>query len=193
MPAPRARSSTEIVDSGRSSSSFSHVVRIASSLSSPDGRGGRRLRAPRRVLGKATIATPYRGCDLHLNMLLTHSTDCRYAASVAAQPEHVDVLIVAAGLPGIGAACRLRTESPGKFFPILEARDAIGGTWDLFRYPGVRSDSDMFPLSYRFRPWTGKKSIADGASIRHYIEDTAREYGISDKIRYHHRVLSAEW
>src|SRR3954453_12782621 len=173
MPAPRARSSTEMADSGRSSSSFSHVVRIASSRSPPDGRGGRRLRAPRRVLGKATIATPYRGCDLRLNMLLTHSTDCRYGSAVAAQPnpQHVDVLIVGAGLSGIGAACRLRTDSPGRSFAIVEARDAIGGTWDLFRYPGVRSDSDMFTLSYRFRPWTGRKSIADGWSIKNYIEE----------------------
>src|SRR3954452_11383817 len=193
MPAPRARSSTEMADSGRSSSSFSHVVRIAISRSSPDGRGGRRLRAPRRVLGKATIAPPYRGCDLRLNMLLTRSTDCRYGASVAAQPEHVDVLIVGAGLSGIGAACRLRTESPGKSFTLLEARDAIGGTWDLFRYPGVRSDSDMFTLSYRFRPWTGKKAIADGWSIKNYIEETAREYRVADAIRYHHRIVAAEW
>jgi cation diffusion facilitator CzcD-associated flavoprotein CzcO len=112
---------------------------------------------------------------------------------VAAQPEHVDVLIVGAGLSGIGAACRLRTGSPSNSFTILEARDAIGGTWDLFRYPGVRSDSDMFTLSYRFRPWTGKKSIADGWSIKNYIEETAREYRVADRIRYHHRVLAAEW
>src|SRR5690348_7735209 len=195
MPAPRARSSTEIADSGRSASSFSQVVRIATSRSSPDGRGGRRLRAARRALGKATTVPPYRGCDLRLNMLLTRSTDCRYGFSVAAQPnsKHVDVLIVGAGLSGIGAACRLRTESPGRSFAILEARDAIGGTWDLFRYPGVRSDSDMFTLSYRFRPWTGRKSIADGWSIKNYIEETAREYGITDRIRFHHRVVSAEW
>jgi monooxygenase len=138
-------------------------------------------------------------------MLLTLSTDCRYGASVAAQPlevpdlseprpgEHVDVLIVGAGLSGIGAACRLRTECPGKSFAILEAREAIGGTWDLFRYPGVRSDSDMFTLSYRFRPWTGRKSIADGPSIRRYIEETAREYRVTDRIRYRHRVVAAEW
>jgi cation diffusion facilitator CzcD-associated flavoprotein CzcO len=128
-------------------------------------------------------------------MLLTHSTDCRYGSAVAAQPnpQHVDVLIVGAGLSGIGAACRLRTESPGRSFAILEARDAIGGTWDLFRYPGVRSDSDMFTLSYRFRPWTGKKSIADGWSIKNYIEETAREYRVTDQIRFHHRVLAAEW
>src|SRR4051812_14078966 len=190
MPAPFARSSTEMADNGRSSRSRSHVARIASSRSSPEGREARRLRA--RV-GRATTCAPYRRGGGGLNMLLTRSTDCRYGASVAAQPEHVDVLIVGAGLSGIGAAARLTTESPGRSFAILEARDAIGGTWDLFRYPGIRSDSDMFTLSYRFRPWTGKKSIADGASIRHYIEDTAREYGISDKIRYHHRVLSAEW
>jgi cation diffusion facilitator CzcD-associated flavoprotein CzcO len=128
-------------------------------------------------------------------MLLTGSTDCRYGSPVAAQPtpDHVDVLIVGAGLSGIGAASRLRTECPGRTFAILEARGAIGGTWDLFRYPGVRSDSDMFTLSYRFRPWTGQRSIADGASIRRYIEDTAREYRVTDAIRFHHRVLSAEW
>src|SRR3954454_8137102 len=181
--------------SGRSARSFSNVLRMATSRSSPDGRAGRRLRAPRRVLGKATTRAPYLRCDLRLNMLLTLSTDCRYGASVAAQPnsEHVDVLIVGAGLSGIGAACRLRTDSPGKSFTILEARDAIGGTWDLFRYPGVRSDSDMFTLSYRFRPWTGRKSIADGWSIKNYIEDTAREYRVADAIRYHHRVVAAEW
>jgi monooxygenase len=113
--------------------------------------------------------------------------------AAAREPEHVDVLIVGAGLSGIGAACRLRTECPGKTFAVLEARDTIGGTWDLFRYPGVRSDSDMFTLSYRFRPWTGTASIADGWSIRRYIEETAREYHVPDRIRFHHRVVSAEW
>src|SRR3954447_17807377 len=107
--------------------------------------------------------------------------------------EHLDVLIVGAGLSGIGAAYRLQTQSPDKSFAILEARDAIGGTWDLFRYPGVRSDSDMFTLSYRYRPWTGKKSIADGPSIRRYIEETAREYRVAERIRFHHRVVAAEW
>jgi cation diffusion facilitator CzcD-associated flavoprotein CzcO len=107
--------------------------------------------------------------------------------------EHVDVLVVGAGLSGIGAACRLRTGCPDKTFAVLEARDAIGGTWDLFRYPGVRSDSDMFTLSYRFRPWTGSASIADGRSIRRYIEETARAFRVTDRIRFHHRVVSAEW
>jgi cation diffusion facilitator CzcD-associated flavoprotein CzcO len=110
-----------------------------------------------------------------------------------APPEHLDVLVVGAGISGIGAACRLARECPGRTFAVLEARDAIGGTWDLFRYPGVRSDSDMFTLSYRFRPWTEQRAMADGASIRRYLEDTAREHRVTDRIRYGHRVLQAEW
>jgi cation diffusion facilitator CzcD-associated flavoprotein CzcO len=108
-------------------------------------------------------------------------------------PEHVDVLVVGAGLSGIGAACHLQEECPDKTYAILEARGAIGGTWDLFRYPGVRSDSDMFTLGYAFRPWTDPKAIADGESIRTYIRDTAREHGVEDRIRFHHRVLAADW
>src|SRR6266542_3605914 len=92
--------------------------------------------------------------------------------------EHFDVLIVGAGLSGIGAGCHIQHNCPGKTFAILEARDAIGGTWDLFRYPGVRSDSDMHTLGYRFRPWTQAKAIADGPSILRYIRDTAAEAGI---------------
>jgi monooxygenase len=108
-------------------------------------------------------------------------------------PEHVDVLIVGAGLSGIGAACHLQVDCPGKTYAVLESRDAIGGTWDLFRYPGIRSDSDMFTLGYAFRPWKDSKAIADGAAIRHYIQDTAREYGVEEKIRFRHQVVSAEW
>ncbi len=108
-------------------------------------------------------------------------------------PEHVDVLVVGAGLSGIGAACHLQQELPGKTYAILESRDAIGGTWDLFRYPGIRSDSDMFTLGYAFRPWNEPQSIADGAAIRRYIVETAEEYGVRDKIWFHHRVTSAEW
>jgi monooxygenase len=107
--------------------------------------------------------------------------------------EHVDVLIVGAGLSGIGAACHLRENCPGKTFAILEARDAIGGTWDLFRYPGIRSDSDMFTLGYSFRPWEEAKAIADGPSILRYIRDTARDHGIDQKIRFSHRVVRVEW
>ncbi|NBE56312.1 flavin-containing monooxygenase [Streptomyces boluensis] len=108
-------------------------------------------------------------------------------------PEHLDVLIVGAGLSGVGAACHLRRSAPGKSFAVLEGRDAIGGTWDLFRYPGVRSDSDMHTLGYAFRPWTGSRAIVDGGSIRAYIEDTARAYGVDRAIRFGHRVIRAEW
>ena len=111
----------------------------------------------------------------------------------AASIEHFDVLIVGAGLSGIGAGYHLQTESPTKSYVILEGRNAIGGTWDLFRYPGVRSDSDMYTLGYGFRPWQGKKSIADGASIANYIQETAREYDIDKKIRYGHHVTGASW
>ncbi|TDB74967.1 NAD(P)/FAD-dependent oxidoreductase [Micromonospora sp. KC723] len=107
--------------------------------------------------------------------------------------DHVDVLIVGAGLSGVGAACHLRRDCPDKTYAVLEARGAIGGTWDLFRYPGVRSDSDMFTLGYSFKPWTDPKAIADGDSIRDYVRDTAREYGVGEHIRFHHRVVRAEW
>jgi cation diffusion facilitator CzcD-associated flavoprotein CzcO len=107
--------------------------------------------------------------------------------------KHVDVLIVGAGLSGIGAACHLRRECPGKTFAILEAREAIGGTWDLFRYPGIRSDSDMFTLGYSFRPWTDPKTLADGESIRNYVVDTAREYDVDKSIVFSHKVIRAEW
>jgi monooxygenase len=107
--------------------------------------------------------------------------------------EHVDVLIVGAGLSGIGAAYRLQTMCPGSTYAILEGRSALGGTWDLFRYPGIRSDSDMFTLGYPFRPWTGAKSIADGADIWAYIDDTAKAYGIDRHIRFEHRAVSAAW
>jgi monooxygenase len=112
---------------------------------------------------------------------------------VSEAPEHVDVLIVGAGLSGIGAAHHLQDRCPGKSYAVLEARDAIGGTWDLFRYPGIRSDSDMHTLGYRFRPWTAAKSIADGESILAYVRETAREAGIDRRVRFHHRVVAAEW
>jgi cation diffusion facilitator CzcD-associated flavoprotein CzcO len=108
-------------------------------------------------------------------------------------PEHVDVLIVGAGLSGVGAACHLQRSCPGKSFAILESREAIGGTWDLFRYPGIRSDSDMFTLGYSFRPWPGDRSIADGPSILSYVRETAREHGVEEKIRFGHRVVGADW
>jgi monooxygenase len=107
--------------------------------------------------------------------------------------EHLDVLIVGAGLSGVGAACRLRMECPGKSFRILEGRAAMGGTWDLFRYPGVRSDSDMYTLGYRFRPWRDPKAIADGPAILNYIRETAAEYGVDEHILYNHRVKRVSW
>jgi len=106
---------------------------------------------------------------------------------------HVDVLIVGAGLSGVGAAHQLQKAFPRRTYTILEARDAIGGTWDLFRYPGVRSDSDMHTLGYRFRPWTQTKAIADGSSILRYVRDTAAEAGIDRHIRFGHRVVRASW
>ena len=106
---------------------------------------------------------------------------------------HVDVLIIGAGLSGIGAACHLRRSCPGKSFAILEAREAIGGTWDLFRYPGIRSDSDMFTLGYSFKPWKEAKAIADGPSIRNYIVETARENGVDQAIRFGRKATRAEW
>ena len=107
--------------------------------------------------------------------------------------EHFDVIVVGSGLSGIDAAYHLQTSCPNKSFVILEARDAIGGTWDLFRYPGIRSDSDMFTFGYPFRPWRSAAAIADGESIRTYICETAEAYGIDRKIRFHHRVKSASW
>ena len=107
--------------------------------------------------------------------------------------EHFDVLIVGAGLSGIGAACHLQKKCPSKTFAILEGRQSIGGTWDLFRYPGVRSDSDMYTLGYCFRPWRQPKAIVDGPSILQYIRETARELGIDRKIRYGHQVARASW
>ncbi len=107
--------------------------------------------------------------------------------------EHVDVVIVGAGLSGIGAAYRIQTERPGSSYVVLEAREDLGGTWDLFRYPGVRSDSDMVTLGYSFRPWRDSQSLADGASILTYIRETADEHGIDQHIRYSSRVVAADF
>jgi monooxygenase len=115
------------------------------------------------------------------------------ATDVEKPIEHVDVLIVGAGLSGVGAAHHLQKRCPGKSYAILEAREEIGGTWDLFRYPGIRSDSDMHTLGYRFRPWTDSKSIAEGPKILRYIRDTAREDRIDRHIRFNHRVVAAAW
>src|SRR5699024_7475383 len=106
--------------------------------------------------------------------------------------KHVDVIIIGAGLSGIGMACHLSRNNPKKTYLILEARDAIGGTWDLFRYPGIRSDSDMFTLGYSFKPWAGEQAIADGDAILDYIRETAAETGVDRHIRFNHRIVRAE-
>ncbi len=107
--------------------------------------------------------------------------------------EHFDVLIVGAGLSGVGAGVHLSRACPGKSYLILEGRAAMGGTWDLFRYPGIRSDSDMHTLGYSFKPWTAAKSIADGPSILNYVHETAAEYGVDKHIRYNHLAKAASW
>jgi cation diffusion facilitator CzcD-associated flavoprotein CzcO len=108
-------------------------------------------------------------------------------------PEYFDVVIVGAGLSGVGAACHLQDKCPGKSYVILEGRKSMGGTWDLFRYPGIRSDSDMFTLGYNFKPWLDSKAIADGPSILNYVRETAAEHDINRHVRYQHRVISATW
>ena len=139
----------------------------------------------------------------HVWQLIHHLPEARRSVRAAAgflrtaqphsQPEAVDVLIVGAGLSGIGAAVHLQRDCPGKTFALLEARQAIGGTWDLFRYPGVRSDSDMYTLGYQFKPWRAAKAIADGPAILGYIRETAIEHGIGAHIRTQHRLISADW
>lgn len=108
-------------------------------------------------------------------------------------PDILDVVIVGAGLSGINAAYRIQTELPSSTYAILEARGAIGGTWDLFRYPGVRSDSSMHVFGFFWRPWKDAKTIADGSEIRKYIQDSAAAHGIDSNVRFHHTLISAEW
>ena len=110
-----------------------------------------------------------------------------------AQGEELDVLVVGAGVSGIAAGVLLQRDCPGKRFEIIEARDAIGGTWDLFRYPGIRSDSDMYSYAYSFRPWTGEQAIVDAAAIRDYLRDTVREHRLDARIRFDQRLLEADW
>ena len=107
--------------------------------------------------------------------------------------EHVDVVIVGAGISGISAAWHLQQRCPSKSFVVLERRENLGGTWDLFKYPGIRSDSDMFTLGFRFKPWMDPKSIADGPSIISYLNETVDEYGLGEHIRYRHQVQGVDW
>ena len=107
--------------------------------------------------------------------------------------QNFDVVIVGAGISGIGAACHLQQSCPDKTFTILESRKQIGGTWDLFQYPGIRSDSDMHTLGFNFKPWTAAKSIADGPSIKSYLQETIAERDLAKHIQHEHKVRSAEW
>ena len=107
--------------------------------------------------------------------------------------QHVDVLIVGAGLSGIGMACHLTRECPTKSYSIVEARQDLGGTWDLFRYPGIRSDSDMYTLGYDFKPWASDIAIAPGPKIKDYIQETADEYDVTRHITFGRRVVGASW
>jgi cation diffusion facilitator CzcD-associated flavoprotein CzcO len=113
--------------------------------------------------------------------------------AVTTTPEHVDVLIVGAGLSGIGAACQLRSHLPTKSVAVLEARESSGGTWDLFKYPGIRSDSDMFTFGFGWRPWPGDQALADGPLILDYLRTVAEEHGVDELIRYRHKVTAASW
>ena len=109
------------------------------------------------------------------------------------KPKHYDVLIIGAGVAGIGLACHLTRQCPNKSLRILERRQAIGGTWDLFRYPGIRSDSDMFTFGYNFKPWTSSQTLADGTSIRRYVREAAQEHGVDNKITYGQKVIHSNW
>ncbi|QDH11206.1 NAD(P)/FAD-dependent oxidoreductase [Nocardioides dongxiaopingii] len=121
------------------------------------------------------------------------STPASSSSTAGTEVEHVDVLVVGAGLSGIGAACQVRAGHPGRTVAVLESRDVSGGTWDLFRYPGVRSDSDMFTFGYRWRPWPSDTALADGALILDYLRTVAQERGVDKLIRYRYRVTSAAW
>src|SRR5271170_5317117 len=116
------------------------------------------------------------------------------AVNVQDEPaSHFDAIIVGAGISGIDAAYRLQERNPKIRYMILEGRATLGGTWDLFRYPGVRSDSDIVTLGFPFRPFRGDRSIVDGPSIWQYVDDTARHYGIDRRIRYGHKVIATDW
>lgn len=105
----------------------------------------------------------------------------------------LDIIIIGAGISGINTAYRVQSDLPGHSYTILESRDAIGGTWDLFRYPGIRSDAELYTFGFQWRPWKGEKSIADGASILTYIKDAAKDSGIDKNIRFRHKLLAADW
>lgn len=131
--------------------------------------------------------------DLQKLNLGEQMTDAQSTTSTQTSSAHFDVLIVGAGISGIGAGYHLKEFCPDRSFTILEGRDDLGGTWDLFRYPGIRSDSDMHTLGFSFKPWTAEKSIADGPAILDYLRETASEFGIDRHIQYRHHVSNASW
>jgi monooxygenase len=139
----------------------------------------------------ATVSTPV-ACDVRLGTPSTGPLQLLIRMRTTAE-ESLDILIIGAGLSGIGAGAHLRRALPRMTFAVLESRDAIGGTWDLFRYPGVRSDSDMQTLGYSFSPWRDERAIADGPSILRYVRDTADREGVTERVRLGHRVVSADW
>ena len=167
----------------------SSVARIASSRSSPDGRVERRARVARGRLAVVT-STDFTRCRVYQHTVDYLDTPLIRSGTMS---EHLDVVIVGAGISGISAAWHLQDRCPNKSYAILERRENLGGTWDLFKYPGIRSDSDMFTLGFRFKPWTSEKAIADGPSIMAYLKETVAEYGIDKHIRYSQKVVSADW
>ncbi|HST82934.1 MAG TPA: NAD(P)/FAD-dependent oxidoreductase, partial [Kineosporiaceae bacterium] len=114
-------------------------------------------------------------------------------AAAGTEPEHLDVIVIGSGISGIGAAYYLQRDHPQRRYAILEARADSGGTWDLFRYPGIRSDSDLHTFGYEFKPWRDEKAIADAPAILSYLRETAAEHGIDRNVRFHHKVLRASW
>jgi hypothetical protein len=133
---------------------------------------------------------PFSGFTNDINSDVSVSMEASADPSLA---NEYDVIVVGAGISGINAAYRLQTETPNHSFAILESREAIGGTWDLFRYPGIRSDSDLHTFGYPWRPWNEEKEIADGASILNYIKASARQYGLDKKVKFSHKLLATDW
>src|SRR6478736_8178475 len=189
------------MNTSRRATLFSRAAHVPGPTKGP----GRSLRPRRSISGVSRMARQWKSTSISTQPLSTalpppdgcnsarRRPSCAGENAMAKAAEHFDVLIVGAGLSGIGAGYHLQGKCPGKSYVILEGRDCIGGTWDLFRYPGVRSDSDMFTLGYSFKPWTEPKAIADGPNILNYVRQTAVENGIDKKIRFHHRVRRASW
>src|SRR4051794_4884452 len=190
---------TAAASTGSSATTGGEAANTALSTSSNSSSGASRISdAPVRIrLATAGEGGSHLPCALctatYANIV--HDADYGLVATGHHQDmsNHVDVIIVGAGVSGIGAAWHLQDKQPGKSYAILEAREAIGGTWDLFRYPGIRSDSDLHTFGYAFKPWTDEKAIADGPAIRDYIQETADENGIAEHIRFGHRAVRAAW